>query len=264
MMKCMSPRTLWIRVLLITGLHAFLTLSFSPFVLAVPFAAGERLVYNITWLGINVGTGVLEVKPKESYQNKEAFRIISTARSNDLISFFFPVEDEIESWVDANGIFSYFIQISQHHGLRRVSKEVLFDQEQHQATMVYKGKTRTFPIPPRVQDSLSSLYFFRTLEDLPIGRSVFIDVHESKKNWRLEIQILGHERITVPIGTFDTIKTKATVQYEGVLMDKGDVYIWFTNDERKIPVLMKGRITIGTITATLASGDLPTRIAPHP
>lgn len=228
-----------------------------------PFVKGERLIYDITYLGMNVGTGILEVKPKESYQNKETFRIISTARSNDLISFFFPVEDEIESWMDVDEIYSYFIRVRQRHGLRRVYKEVSFDQERHQATMTYKGKIRTYPIPPRVQDSLSSLYFFRTFRDLPVGQSVFIDVHESKKNWRLEIQILGLERITVPIGTFDTIKTKARVQYEGVLFNKGDVYLWVTHDERKIPILMQGRITIGTITATLASGDLPTRVAPH-
>lgn len=223
-----------------------------------PFSEGERLVYDITWLGMNVGTGILEVKPKETYRNKETSRIISTARSNNLISFFFPVEDQIESLVDANGIFSYFIQVRQHHGLRRVNKEILFDQEQHQATMIYKGKTRIYSIPPRVQDSLSSLYFFRTFGDLTIGQSVFINVHESKKNWRLEVQILGRERIKVPIGTFDTIKTKARVRYEGVLMDKGDVYLWITNDERKVPILMKGRITVGSITASLVSGSLPT------
>lgn len=229
-----------------------------------PFSEGERLIYNITWLGMNVGTGILEVKPKETYWNKEAFRIISTARSNDLIAFFFPVEDKIESLVDADEIFSYLIRVRQRHGSRHVYKEILFDQERHQATTTYKGKIRTDPIPPRVQDSLSSLYFFRTFKDLPLGQSVFIDVHESKKNWRLEVQILGLERITVPVGTFDAIKTKARVRYEGVLFNKGDVYLWVTNDERKIPILMRGRITIGTITATLASGDLPTLAAPHP
>ena len=248
-----------------------MTLVLLPFLLVAPFTAqaefpfsqGERLIYDISWLGMNVGTEILEVKPKEAYQNKEAFRITSTARSNDLISFFFPVEDTIESFVDADEIFSYLIRIRQRHGSRYISKEVLFDQEHHQATMTYKGKVRTYPIPPHVQDSLSSLYFFRTFKNLPVGQSVSIDVHESKKNWRLEVQILGHERITVPIGTFDTIKTLVKVRYEGVLFNKGDVYLWITHDERKIPILMQGRITIGTITATLASGDLPTLVAPH-
>jgi hypothetical protein len=229
------------------------SLSIHP-ALAAPFSEGERLVYEISWLGMNVGTGILEVKPDQVHENKEALRIISTARSNDLISVFFPVEDRIESVMDANHYFSYLIKVTQRHGSRRVYKEILFDQELHQAAMIYKGKTRLYSIPPQVQDSLSSLYFFRTLGDLTVGQSVFIDVHESKKNWRLEVQILGREKVTVPLGTFDTIKVKALVRYEGVLMDKGDVYLWITDDERRIPVLMKGRIVIGNVTAALASG----------
>ncbi|HET6370527.1 MAG TPA: DUF3108 domain-containing protein, partial [Nitrospiria bacterium] len=43
------------------------------------------------------------------------------------------------------------------------------------------------------------------------------------------------------------------VRYEGLFMDKGDVFIWFTDDEKKIPVLVKGKIKIGSITATLIS-----------
>ncbi|HEY4484984.1 MAG TPA: DUF3108 domain-containing protein, partial [Nitrospiria bacterium] len=88
-----------------------------------------------------------------------------------------------------------------------------------------------------------------------IGRSVFIDVHESKKNWRLEIQILGREKLKTVLGKVPTIKVKAVVLFEGVLMDKGDVYIWVTDDERRIPVLMTGRIVIGSVTAALSRFD---------
>lgn len=222
---------------------------------AASFSEGERLVYDINWLGMNVGTGTLEVEAKEPYQDREAFRIISKTRSNKLISLFYPVEDHIESLVDADEFFPYLIQVQQRHGRKRVSKQILFDQEEHQATITHQGKIQTFSIPPQVQDSLSCLYFLRTLQDLPIGQSVFMDVHESKKNWRVEVQILARERVNVPAGTFDTIKVKAKIQYEGVLMDKGDITIWVTDDERRIPVLMKGKITIGSITASLASSN---------
>ena len=222
-----------------------------------PFAAGERLIYNMSWFGVDIGTGVLEVKSGGTYRGRETFLITSTAQSNDFISLFFPVEDRIESIVDAKEIYSYRIRVRQRHGSRYVHKDILFNQEEHRATLLYKGKIRTFSIPPRVQDSLSSLYFFRTFRDLTPGKPVFIDVHEGKKNWRLQIEILDRERISVPIGTFDTIKIKVKARYEGILMDKGDIYMWVTDDEHKIPIKIKCRISIGPITASLSSSSIP-------
>jgi Protein of unknown function (DUF3108) len=250
---------IWISTFLVIVLPAVL-INFKTSARAASFSEGERLVYDISWLGMNVGTGTLEVKSKESYEDRKVFRIVSKARSNKFISLFYPVEDRIESLVDADGVFPYSLQVQQRHGPRRVSKQILFDQEEHRATMTYKGKTQIYSIPPQVQDSLSCLYFLRTLrtlQDLPIGQSVFMDVYESKKNWHVEVQVLSHERVEVPIGTFDTIKVKAKIQYGGVLMDKGDITLWVTDDERRIPIQMEGRIMIGSITASLASANLP-------
>jgi hypothetical protein len=38
-----------------------------------------------------------------------------------------------------------------------------------------------------------------------------------------------------------------------VFQHKGEIYIWLTDDERKIPVLMKSEISIGSIMATLVA-----------
>ena len=250
-----------IRIVLTMVLAGFLTGGLFLSAEAAPFSEGERFAYDITWFGMKVGTGTLEVEAREFLQDKEIYRIVSTARSNKVISLFFPVRDRIETVVDANGIYPYSLHVKQRHGLRRVKKEILFDQEQHQATLVYKGKSQTYPIPPEVKDSLSCLYFFRTIDDLVVGESVYIDIHESKKNWRLEIQILGREQLTVPSGTFDVIKTKARVRYDGVLLNKGDVYAWFTDDQRKIPVKIVGKVKIGSFTASLVSASLPILVA---
>lgn len=249
-----------IRSVLVVCLGAFLNGAAFQSVEAAPFTEGERFEYKITWFGMNVGTGTLGIEAKEFLQDKEIYRIVSTARSNKVISLFFPVRDKVESIVDAEGIYSYSLRVKQRHGPRRVKKEIYFDQEQHQATLIYKGKTRTYSIPPQVKDSLSSLYFFRTIDDLITGESVYIDVHESKKNWSLEIQILGREQVTVPMGNFATIKTRARVRYDGALLNKGDVYVWFTDDSRKVPVKIVGRVAIGSFTASLSSATLPTLI----
>jgi hypothetical protein len=228
----------------------------------VPFWAGERLTYEISWFGIDSGKAVMEVKEKLQMGQREVYHIVSTAQSNDFISFFYPVDDRVESFVDAEGLYSYNIKVHQREGKRVREKSIVFDQVNHRAVQIKHNEKQTFDIPPRVQDSLSSLYYFRTKDGIAVGKSVFIDVHESEKNWQLEIKVLGKEKVTTPVGTFNTLKVQALVRYEGLFMDKGDVFIWFTDDEKKVPVLVKGKIKIGSITATLISrqeGFLATR-----
>ena len=39
-------------------------------------------------------------------------------------------------------------------------------------------------------------------------------------------------------------------------MNKGEIFIWLTDDSRKIPVLMKSTISIGSIMTTLTDMKL--------
>lgn len=225
--------------------------------LSATYEVGERLVYKVSYMGIPAGEAVMEVHGKTEVNGREAIHIISTVESNAFVSFFYPVRDRIESFIDSERFYSHYIKVKQRQGRKRREKVIDFDQVQHRAVLIKKDKgeltEETFDIPPEVQDSLSALYFFRMHKDLSVGKSVFIDVHESRKNWKLEIKILGKEKLTTALGTFNTIKAKAIVRYEGVFMDKGDVTLWLTDDEKHIPVLIKTKIKIGHINASIKS-----------
>jgi len=244
----------WLGVQVPSGLSEDMTQISEP-----PFRNGERLVYDISWAGLTVGEGVLESEPLEPLNGREMIRVRSTANSNGLLSLIFPVRDRIESDMDANGLFPYKITVDQRHGFRRRHKVIEFDQEDHKAILFSDGKTRRYDIPPQVQDILSSLYYFRAIEQMEDGSSVFINVHDSKKNWRLEIQILGRETLPSVLGTLPMVKAKALIRYEGVLLDKGDLNLWLTDDLRHIPVMMNGKVAIGSITAMLTKIE-PERI----
>ena len=227
------------------------------------FLSGERLMYDISWSGIKVGQGILQSEAGEDLNGRAVFRIRSTATSNRVLSYIYPVKDRIESIMDASELYPYRITIDQKRGLRRRYREIQFDQDAHTALMFYKGKESRFDVPPQVQDILSSLYFFRALPQLESGTSVFIDVHESKKNWKLEIKILGRERLETVLGRIPTVKVKAIVLFEGVLGEKGDLYLWLTDDARHIPVMMNGKVMIGSVTATLTQVE-PQQLVPAP
>ena len=233
----------------------------APNVSESPTAAyqpGERLVYKVSYLGIPAGNAVMEVLQTRKMKDRAVYPVRSTVESNKFVSAFYPVKDRVQTFIDVEGGYSHGIDIKQRQGRKRRNKVIDFDQVQHRAKQVKNNKVEVFDIPPNVQDSLSALYHFRNNAVLEVGKSIFIDVHESRKNWELEIKVLDQEEITTAFGTFKTFKVKAFVRYEGLFMDKGDVTLWLTDDARRIPVLIKTKIKIGSITAVLDSSEFST------
>jgi len=91
--------------------------------------------------------------------------------------------------------------------------------------------------------------------DLEVGKSVYIENHADRKNYPLEIRVLGRERIKVPAGEFDCIKVEPILRAAGLFKNEGRLTIWMTDDEHKIPVLMKSKVVIGSISASLTHVD---------
>lgn len=226
-------------------------LSISP---SAAFTIPEKLVYDLTWTGVKAGTATLEV-----VNDKETLRVISTANSANWVSVFYKVEDRVET-VLAKGksdIFlarpqSYRLKISE--GRHRRDKEVIYDHAQKKAVFIdHLDKDRKeFPISEHTFDPLSVLYYVRTLK-LEVGKSVYMDIFDSKKLWNVEVKVLRRERISSILGDVETVVVKPLMKSEGIFNRKGDMLIWLTNDQKRIPVKMQTKVAVGSITATLAS-----------
>ncbi len=217
------------------------------------FAPGEKLTYLISWSTvIDAGIATLEVQSGKTSDGRATYELVSNTHSVGVVEAFYPVRDTVTSIMDSEGLYSLEFRLKESHGGRKREREMIFDQKSHMVTeSVNKEKPETFTIPQGVQDALSSLYYVRTRTDFVVGKPIMVDVHDGGKNWSVEVQVMAKEKIKTPAGEFNTIKVKTYPKYEGVFMHKGEIFIWFTDDDRKIPVLMKSKISIGSIVATL-------------
>jgi hypothetical protein len=222
--------------------------------MALALTIPEKLVYDLTWTGIKAGTAIQEINAESG-----DIKITSIARSADWISVFFPVEDRIES-VLASSPDSKFGQSKSYsmktrEGSHRRDREVQFN---HVKGLAYykdniNGDKREIPIAAATLDTLSSFYFVRTLK-LEVGKSVFLTILDNTKTWNVEVQVLRKEKIRTSLGTFNTIVIKPLMQSEGIIDRKGDMLIWLTDDARLLPIKMKTKVKIGSVTATLVGG----------
>ncbi len=222
------------------------------------FQSGEKLTYIVSWSKIlKAGTVTMEVKEEKTPEGRHVYHLTSTAKSSGVVSAFYPVADTAQSILDADELYSLSYTLNMSHGKRKKNRTMTFDHVNALVrTTTNNAEQETSSVPLRVQDSLSSLYYVRTRENLTGEKSIFVDVYDSGKNWSVEVQILGKEKIKTPAGEFDTIKVKTYPKYEGVFQNKGEIFIWFTDDARRIPVFMKSTISIGSIVATLSEMKL--------
>lgn len=222
------------------------------------FGSGERLAYTISWSDfLRAGKAVMEVRADKTPEGRDVFRLVSNARSAGLVSAFYPVKDTVQSTMDAEGLYSLSYSLDQKHGRRTKQRRLSFDQAQGTVTIVSDGVTETHETPSRVQDALSALYYLRTRDDLRPGNSLHIDVFDGGKNWAVEVRVFGREKVETVLGPVDAIKIATYPKYEGVFLHKGEIMIWLTDDEKRIPVLMKSKISIGSIIATLTEMNRP-------
>jgi len=227
----------------------------APFASIQAFRPGERLTYEISWSNIiTAGTAVMEVKEERLPNGKKILRFIATSRSVGAVDAFYPVNDTVQSVFDPQAMQSLSFSLSESHGKKKRRRGLVFNHETRTVVSTLNDDPpMTLTVPERVQDALSSLYDLRTREDFTIGKTHIINVHDSGKTWSVEVHTLGREKVETPAGEFDTIKVKTFPKYEGVFMNKGEIFIWLTDDSRKLPVLMKSTISIGSIMTTLTS-----------
>ncbi len=212
-----------------------------------------RFVYNIYWSGIKAGEATLSLE-----DTPEGLTITSRARSVPLISIFYEVDDFAQSTLSPDGHpTKYTLKIRE--GSHRRDKVTYFNAASKDGSqkIIYinnlDNERVEYSLEKQAFDPLSAVYKIRK-SPLKAGRSEYIDIFDNKKVFNTEVQVLGKERISTPAGEFDTIVIKPILKSEGIFLKSGEIYIWLTDDEKRIPVMIKSKVKIGSVTVELAEG----------
>ncbi len=213
----------------------------------VPFGPGEELVFAISYGPVTAGEASLKVKGIVDSAGHRCYHVESTATSNRVFSTIYKVRDKVVSHFDVDSLVSRYFSKRLHEGDWRQRMQIRFDQDEHLAR--YRDG-RELEIAPLAHDILASFYVVRTLP-LIEGESSHVATHSSHKNYDLEVIVHGRETIDVPAGRFDCIVVEPVILGEGLFQFDGQVTIWLTDDERRMPVLMKTKIKIGAVDAAL-------------
>ena len=217
------------------------TMLFSLYFLVEAVAADKkRFVYNIYWSGIKGGTAVFD------YETTPEDIIVRThATSAEFISLFYKVDDFAQSTLYPDGYPKNFI-LKIREGRHKRDKVTYFGKkaESRPQKVLYHNilddEKKEFYLDKQAYDPLSAFYAM-TKMSLEIGSSKYFDIFDTKKLYHTEVQVLRKEKVLVQSREFNTILIKPNLQSEGIFRRAGDIFIWVTDDDKKIPVLMKSK-----------------------
>lgn len=215
---------------------------------------GERLTYDISWLNILAGTAVMEVRPDGAGGDDSRAKLVTTAQSRPAISKFFPVDNRVESEYDLRTQLPQHMVFHRREGKNKEDIEYTFHHAEGTVTAVRQGTTESLAIPAGTQDLISCLYYVRNQLPMTPGASLILNVHHDKKNRQVEVRVEKIETLEGAWGRAETAQVVVIMPFKGIFINKGNIRVWITTDERRIPVRMKAKVIIGNIVADLVDG----------
>ena len=215
---------------------------------------GERFTYDISWLNILAGTAVMEVQPDGAGGDNLRAKLVTTAQSRPAISKFFPVDNRVESEYDLRTQLPQHMVFHRREGKNKEDIEYTFHHAEGTVTAIRHGTTESLEIPAGTQDLISCLYYVRNQLPMTPGASLMLNVHHDKKNRQVEVRVEKIETLEGAWGRAETAQVVVIMPFKGIFINKGNIRVWFTTDERRIPVRMKAKVIIGAIVADLVDG----------
>ena len=214
------------------------------------FTYGEKLTFAVKYKFVTAGYAVMSVGNKPvTVSGRPTYDVRFSVRTTNSFDKVFKVRDIYRTWIDVDGLFPWKFQQRVREGDYKKDFSANIDQRARKARTT-KG---TFTVPSYVQDVLSAFYYTRAydLRKLKKGQSFTLKNFYGKKAHTLRVVHRGKQTIKTDAGTFRTIKLEPMVKDGGLFKSEGKIYLWVTDDARKMPVKVSAKVPIGSIDSEL-------------
>jgi hypothetical protein len=209
----------------------------------------ETYVYSAEWKIWNAGTVTLSF----TREGNEP-RVNGTADSQGFVSVLYPVHDRFQAVYDPKTFCSITMKKHIEEGSHKRDTLITFNYSRKKSVLdetnlkTKETKHVENDIPGCVTDVMSGLMYLRSLP-LIQGSTYTFPLNDGGKTVDVVTKVEGKETVKVPGGTFETIRVSP--ESGNAFKLKGKVWIWYTDDARRIPVQMRGKMFWGTLTFKL-------------
>ena len=224
---------------------------------AAPFQQGEKLVYRALWGRVPAGDAVIEVLPFKVHNGIRLYHFAMTTRTSPLVDRLYKVRERQDSYPDER-LTHTVLYMKKNTGAHPRDVVVTYDRQRMTATYASFGQAeKPVPIQAGTFDPLA-LFFVIRLHTFHSGDVLEIPVSDGKKWIRTRATVAGRENVTIGGRIYDTYLVIPDMErLDGVVKDgeEPQLKIWFTADERKLPVRIESRAGAGRFVFELVSAS---------
>jgi hypothetical protein len=234
-----------------TGVFAFLGLA-AP---AAVDSFTERLSYTIEWRLIHAGNMVVDSGPTSEVLKLE---------SAGMVSALYKIDDTYRVQFDSS-FCAASSQMDAREGSRHRETTINFDRNRNRAFLIEKDLVKNamvsktdVQIPNCAHEVITALKQLRRTK-VDVGQSVQIPLTDGRRAAAVKVEAQEREQVKTPAGTFSAVRYEVNLLNGVVYSRKGRVFVWLTDDDRRLPVqfLLRMSFPLGTVTLELEKEEHP-------
>jgi hypothetical protein len=217
-----------------------------------PYRAGEKLTYNISYSSFpSAAHAEFEVVARGMFYGRDAIHLRAHLETTGVVNVaLYALNNDYVTYIDPETGLPFRSQETARDAMASAQASQEFPQPAGNEAI--PGKLRALA---GTFDFLSAFYRARALP-LADGAVYDLTVRSEGVNYLVELKVVGRQTVRTNVGSFETIVTEVKANSR-----LKNVKIYFSNDERHVPVLFTGRVSSGDLRAELAASEM---IAPPP
>jgi hypothetical protein len=170
------------------------------------------------------------------------------------------VEDRFEFLSNPETLCTYSISKTEREGKRKRDITVIYDAEGRRLHIRELDMSVTPPlvkrdksvenVPPCVRDVLSAAYYLRT-KAFSQGAKFQSTVGDNEKFKEISSTVEKREKLDSILGKTETWRIETDMT--GLFRQGGHLKVWFSADEKKIPLQFEAKVPLGKVSGKLVS-----------
>lgn len=220
---------------------------------------GECLIYRIKWNFSNVGKLILVCK-KEQIKKQDVYHIVGLTIPEGIWTKFGYGYNRFDSYIDSKtNLPFYYYGYSASSSTSQITKSIIDQKKQiltyevakYKVGKQYGSKSGTIKFSSVLFDGLSALYAMRGIagEQLP-PTEIHVGI---TKITTLFLCFLEKNSSNFSMGMRNYWLFQSEATEDEALFRKGKLFISISADSEKLPLLLKGKVPLGTGTIELVS-----------
>ena len=213
---------------------------------SAPYKAGERLTYNISYSNFpSVGHVEIQIAGRGTYFGRDDYQVKDHVQTTGVVSVaLYSINNDYTTYIEAST------------GLPFRAEEVVRDEIRSSDSSQELNQTPEAPVTKQralsgTYDLLSVFYRIRALP-LTDGASYSFHVRGQSSEYQADVKVNGRQTVRTNAGSFDTWVAQVHVEGQSALKS---FKVYFSDDERHVPVLLTAKIKSGELKAELAGSE---------